>query len=141
MRKTFYKTAPYLQNKYGYEELLPSLRAIDSGMINVFCSELLIIHKPAANKWNYSNEKNHQIIIDGIAFPYAIKKMMYPVVVRPLLDLANRRRVKLHLDYVESANTKVKTAAKRFCEEYPIQEKIKFSTLCRMFCDFKLSVF
>ena len=141
LRKSFYKTEPYLPNKYGHEEIPPALRAMNAGMVNACCPELLVIHKPAINKWNYSDEKNHEIIINGIAFPYAIKKMMYPVIARPLLYLANRRRIKLYLSYVNDAEVRVKTAAKRFCDEYPIKEKISIKTLCGMFRDFKLSVF
>ena len=141
LRRSFYKAEPYLPNKYGYEEIPPSLRAMNAGMINAFCPELRIIHKPAVNKWDYSEEKNHELLIKGTALPYAIKKMMYPVLARPFLMLANARRIKLYLNDVRDADARVKAAEKQFCKEYPIQEKIKFSTLCNMFRDFKLSVF
>lgn len=141
LRKSFFKEEPYLPNKYGYEELPPSMRAINHGMVNVFCPELLITHKPAVNKWDYSDEKNLELLIKGIALPYAIKKMMYPVIVWPLLMLANKRRIKMYLNQVNDAEARVKTVAERFCAEYPIREKISVKTLLRMFFDFKLRVF
>ena len=141
LRKSFFETEPYLHNKYGYEEIPPSLRAMNAGMVNVFCPELLIIHKPAVNKWNYSDEKNHDLLINGIAFLYAIKKMMYPAIAQPLLMLAKKKRIRQYLNHVKGAKTKVNEVAAQFCKEYPIQERISMKTLCRMFRDFKLSVF
>ena len=141
LRKSFFESAPYLPNKYGYEEIPPSLRAMNAGKINAFASELLVIHKPMVNKWDWNEEKNLQLLFNGMGYPYAIKKMMYPKIALPILKLANQRRLKKHLTGIPNANIKVKEAADRFCKDYPISEKIKFSTLCRMFCDFKLSVF
>ncbi|MBR2927394.1 MAG: glycosyltransferase family 2 protein [Clostridia bacterium] len=141
LRKSFFTSAPYLPNKYGYEEIPPSLRAMNAKKINAFCPELLIIHQPANNKWDWSEEKNRQLLFNGMGYPYAIKKMMYPVIARPLLKLANKRRMKIYLSDIENADQKVKEAADNFCRDYPISEKIKFTTLLRMFLDFKLSVF
>lgn len=141
LRKSFYKTEPYLPNKYGYEEIPSSLRAMDAGKVNAFCPELCIIHKPVNNKWNWDDEKNHALLINEIAFPYAIKKMMYPSIARPLLLLAKNRRIGLHLGHVKDAKMKVNAVAMKFCKEYPIEGKISIKTLCRMFRDFKLSVF
>lgn len=141
LRKAFYTQAPYLPNKYGYEEIPPSLRAINAGKVNVFCPELLIIHKPAVNKWNYDDEENHALLAKGIALPYAIKKMMYPAAVLPILKLATDMRIKKYMAAVPDAHQKVKAAVEAFCREYPIDEKITLSTVCGMFKDFKLSVF
>lgn len=141
LRKAFYVDLPYLPNKYGYEEIPPSLRAIDSGKINAFCSELLIIHKPATNKWNYDDEKNHALLVKGIALPYAIKKMMYPIIFRPILSLAHIRRISSYMAHVPNAKSRVNEAVKNFSKEYPIKEKIKISTVLRMVKDFKLSAF
>ena len=141
LRHSFYTQPPYLPNKYGYEEIPPSLRAMDAGKYNAFCPSLLIVHKPAVNKWDYDDEKNHALLVKGIALPYAIKSMMYPKVALPFLKLATKRRMKKYLQNIKDGETKVKEAARRFCEEYPIKEKISFVTVCRMFRDFKLSIF
>jgi len=141
LRKSFYTEAPYLPNKYGYEEIPPSLRAMNAGKINAFCPDLLIIHKPTVNKWDWDDEKNYALLVKEIALLYAIKKMMYPRLVLPLLILANKRRLHKHMANIPNASRRVKEAAKAFCTEYPIREKIKLSTVLRMFKDFKLSIF
>lgn len=141
LRKSFFVSSPYLPNKYGYEEIPPSLRAVDAGKINVFCPHLLIIHKPLINKWDYNDEKNHELLVKGIALPYAIKSMMYPAIFLPVLKLAMKRRIKKHMVQIPDAGEKVKEVVNKFRLEYPIKTKIKFSTVCRMFVDFKLSIF
>lgn len=141
LRSSFYTSAPYLPNKYGYEEIPPSLRAMDAGKVNAFCSELLIIHKPAINKWNWNDEKNIELLVKGLALPHAIKRMMYPAAVAPLLALANAIRIKRHPIKIENASQRIKAVKKAFTKEYPIRQKVRLSTLFRMFKDFKLSIF
>ena len=141
LRRTFFASAPYLSNKYGYEEIPPSLRAMNAKMINAYVPSLRIIHKPAVNKWDWSEEKNHALLIKGHAIPHAIKKMMYPRIAAPLLCLAQARRRKLYLQNVPNAKAEIKKAEKNFMRESPIKEKIKLSTLFRMVKDFKLSTF
>ena len=141
LRKSFYIAVPYLPNKYGYEEMPPSLRAMNSGKINTFCPGLLIIHKPAMNKWNWDDEKNHELLIKGIALPYAIKKMMYPRAFRPLLSLAHKLRIKKCTSNIPNFKKRVRGAVDAFCKEYAINERIRFFTVCSMVRDFGLSVF
>ena len=141
LRRSFYTEAPYLPNKYGYEEIPPSLRAINAGKVNAFCPDLLIIHKPAVNKWNYDDEKNQALLVKGIALPYAIKKMMYPVLFLPILKLATHKRMRKYMTKIPLAPDRAKETVKAFCAEYPIREKVKISTIFYMLKDFKLSVF
>lgn len=141
LRRSFYAESPYVPNKYGYEEIPPSLFAFDAGKINAFFTEVRIIHKPAINKWDYNDEKNHALLVKGIAIPYAIKKMMYPLVFRPILSLAHIRRISSYMAHVPNAKSRVNEAVKNFSKEYPIKEKIKISTVLRMVKDFKLSAF
>lgn len=141
LRKTFFASSPYLPNKYGYEEIPPSLYAIDSGKINAFCSDIRIIHKPAVNKWDWSQERNQDLLVKEIALPYAIKSMMYPKIFIPILKLAKRKRIKLHMDKQANSIEKVEAKIVEFCNEYPISRKIRFTTVLRMFLDFGLSAF
>ena len=141
LRKSFYTDPPYLHNKYGYEEIPPSLRAINAGKLNVFTPDLLVIHKPVINKWNWDDEKNHELLIKGIALPYAIKKMMYPKIVSPILNLAIARRISIYLNNIDDAKVKVKTMARSFLLEFPIREKMKLSTIFQMIRDFGLATF
>lgn len=74
LAKSFFDTSPYLSNKYGYEELSPSLMTMDAGMINAFCPDLIAIHKPAVNKWDCTSDKNMEYLIIECGGPYAIKR-------------------------------------------------------------------
>ena len=141
LRKSFFKTAPYLPNKYGYEEIPPALRVMDAGKQNVFCADLLAIHKPAINKWNWADEKNQALLITGIASPYALMKMMYPLVCRPLLWAATQIRIFRSLRKFPNARKRFRAEVKTICTQYPIYDKIKLSTVWCMVKDFGLSAF
>lgn len=141
LRKSFFDDVPYLSNKYGYEEIPPSLRIMDAGMINAFCPNLLVIHKPAVNKWDWSDEKNQALLINGIAAPYAIDKMMYPLICRPLLWAATQIRFYRSLRRIPNARKRFRAEVKEFCSQYPITDKIKLSTVWWMVKLFRLSAF
>lgn len=141
LRRAFYTASPYIPNKYGFEEMLPSLRALNAGKIHVFSSELLIIHKPAVNKWKFDEEKNHDLLISEIALLYAIRSMMYPKIAQPILLLARKKRTKLYLRNVANGEARINAYVEKFCSEYPISDKITVRTLAKMFFDFGLSVF
>lgn len=141
LRRSFFADEPYLPNKYGYEELPPSLRVMDAGMVNAFCPDLLVIHKPAVNKWDWSEEKNHELLINEIAIPYAVTLMMYPIICRPVLWAAIQIRIYRYLRKIPGAREKIREIVKEVCRLYPIGKKIKLSTVCRMVRVFGLSVF
>ena len=61
------------------------MQAYRKGLINVFCSNLKITHKPKINKWNMKDNK--QLYINAFASQYAIKKVFYPRILTPLLWL------------------------------------------------------
>lgn len=141
LRRSFYKKSPYLPNKYGYEELPPSLNALAAGKLNLVCPDLLAIHTPPENKWDWDDEKNYDLLIKSIALPYAIKKMMYPKIVHPLLKLAAARRMRKYASNVPNVRKRAKQTVKEFCKKYPIKEKVSFTAVCRIFKDFKLGTF
>lgn len=141
LRKAFYIETPYLPNKYGFEEIPPSLRAMNAGMINAFCPDLYIIHKPAVNKWNYDDEKNHALLIKGIAIPYAIKKMMYPRIFLPMLFLAYTCRFHKYLNAIPNARKLGEKIIREMLVQYPVDHRIKFRTVIKIIKDFGLSTF
>ena len=141
LRKEFYPNEPYLSNKYGYEEIPPSLKAIDAKKLNVFASDLLIIHKPLVDKWSFQKKENTDFHIKAFSIQFAIKSMMYPKIFLPVLKLARNTRIKKYLKNVEDAKKKVKASAKQFKDEYTITQKIKFVTVFKMFKEFKFSIF
>lgn len=141
LRKSFFENAPYIQNRYGFEEMLPSLRVFDQGKMSVFCSDLRIIHKPEVNKWNYDDPKCQELFLSGFAIPYAIKQMMYPAITQPILYAAYVARKKKYVSKIENANRRMKKMKKDFQISYPIDEKIKLSTVVRMYKYFGVSIF
>ena len=141
LRTSAFPKPPYLPNQYGYEELRPSLLVVDAGLYNVFCPTLLVTHKPAVNKWNWSDEKNQNLLINDCAIPYAIKKMMYPKVFHIFLWLALVMRCRKHLSQVPNGKKRAKVAIKEMCNAYAISEKVKTKTVLRIAKDFGISVF
>ena len=97
-RSFFGETDPYFPNKYGYEEILPSLRVIDAGYINAFADDLRVIHNPLVNKWDYNHKQNESLLIKGLAIPYAMKKKYYPKIVLPLVYIAYKFRCRKYLN-------------------------------------------
>lgn len=141
LRTAFYKKPPYLPNKYGYEELPPSLIAYDAGYITALCPELIVIHNPKVNKWDKNNEDNNVFIFKDCAIPYSIHKMMYPAVFRPICYLAYIKRIKKHLSSVANAKEECDKLVEENCRLYPVDRKIRFSTVMELFKDFGVSIF
>lgn len=113
----------------------PSLIAVDKGKINAFCPDLLIIHKPAVDKWNWDDEKNIWLLINYVALPYAIKKMMYPQVAHPMIKLFYHMRKRKHLKKAKDRH-KADVAVKEIRNSYKIGYKIRFKTFCSLVMKF-----
>lgn len=141
LRRDIFTEPPYFANKYGSEELPPSLKIADIGKFNVFCPDLTAIHKPAVNKWNKDDEKNHTLLINEIAISYAIKIMMYPLIYRPLLWAASQIRFYRTLRKFPNARARFRKEIGEVCTNYRIEKKIKVSTVWQMMKDFGLSAF
>jgi glycosyltransferase involved in cell wall biosynthesis len=141
LSKDFFKEPPYLSNKYGYEELPPSLRAYDAGKINAFFPDLLAIHQPIVDKWDYSKKDNYDLIINECAIPYAIKRIMYPNICGPILWLAFQIRCKKYLPNTEDAKSKAKKIVNDTIMNYRMTYKIKLSTIVQLYKDFGPSIF
>lgn len=141
LRKAFFADVPYLPNKYGYEEIPPSLRVMDTGMYNAFCADLLVIHKPAVNKWDWSEGKNTALLINGIAAPYVIQRMMFPRICALLLWMAMQIRFHRSLRSIPNARKRFRAEVKNISSQYKIADRIKLSTVWRMFKEFGLSAF
>lgn len=88
LRKKYYDIPLYLDFKYGMEEVLPSIYAIDKGFKNCYLHDLKALHQPKRNKWVEGSEEGKSIIADYNVNIYVSKKMIYPTVFLPLLYLA-----------------------------------------------------
>lgn len=141
LRKGFFRDDPYLSNKYGYEELPPSLIIIDAGMKNVFCPDLRVIHKPKINKWDKKSTQNHALLIRECAIPYAIKKRMYPMFFIPILWMAFQLRVCKHLHDIPEGRHKCTVEVDKIYQEHSELKRIKNTTVLKMVYYFGFSVF
>lgn len=138
LRKDFFNYPPYLNNSYGYEELPPSLLVIDNGGINAFCPNLLAIHKPRVNKWDFNKKINKKYLIIECAAPYAIKKMMYPIFSRPFVYIAHLIRCKRYLDKKDIHEEKI--LVNEMINKYSL-DRIKNMSLIKLFYYFGFSIF
>ena len=141
LRKDFFSFPPYFNNKYGFEEILPSLQIADKGMINAFAPDLKIIHKPLIDKWNKKDKANESILINECVVQYTLKKMFYPIIFMPLIWFAYHRRCKKYLNDVENLRSKARKVICETMEANLVQYKIKTKTVIQMYKDFGISIF
>lgn len=88
LRKCYYDRPLYLDFKYGMEELLPSIYAIDKGQKNCYIHQIKILHQPRRNKWNSNENERNDIIADYNVNSYISKRLIYPSIFLPLLNAA-----------------------------------------------------
>lgn len=140
IRKSFFESSPYLSNKYGYEELYPSLMVTNAKKMNVFVSNLLIIHKPRVNKWNYNvDEQAKMVLLNGYAVMYAIKKMMYPNWIQFILWLVFKARQLVYLSRIKGYRKKSRDIIKYTVDNYFINSRISNRTFFYLLRYFKQS--
>lgn len=114
--------------------------AMDAGMINAFCPNLIAIHKPAVNKWDRTSDKNMEYLIIECGVPYAIKRKMYPIICTPLIWLAYKQRCKKYLQQTKSNRKQLSAIVANTMQMCNRMERIKFSTFVKMFMDFGSSI-
>lgn len=141
LRKEVYDCKPYFPNKYGYEELPPSLLAYEKGLITAVAPKLTVIHNPAVNKWNQNYAENKELLIRECAIPFAIRKMMYPVVAWPLLKMAYNKRCKKYLINIPNGRILADKMVNDTLLHYSIDWKISLRTLLYLVGLFKFQVF
>lgn len=138
-RSFFAESNPYFPNKYGYEEILPSLRVIDAGYINAFVDSLCVIHNPLVNKWDYNIKSNEALLIKGIAIPRVMKEKYYPLIVYPFIHIAYMLRCirYLNLEQINQANKMIKEMS----NTYEWGSRIKLKSVFKMFKYFGFTIF
>ena len=92
-RDFFCESKPYYANKYGYEEIFPSLRVYDAGYINAFAEDLLVIHNPKVNKWNETQKDGIRLAAMGLAQTYMMRSALFPLLLKPINFLAFMARL------------------------------------------------
>ena len=85
LRKACYCSPLYLDFKYGMEELLPCLYVLDRGFRNCYLHQIKILHQPKYNKWESGDDKMSHINVLYNVNCYVSKKLIYPMIYRPVL--------------------------------------------------------
>lgn len=85
LRREYYPTPLYIDIKYAFEELIPSIYAIEDGHYNCYIDSVRIIHQPQVNKWIKGSDTYFDIASKGDANILASKHIIYPAIMRPVL--------------------------------------------------------
>lgn len=121
--------------KYGFEELAPSLYAMDIGFYNVYDEKNSILHCPKINKWEKGSEELYNLQVLSCTTPYFIKKEIYPTCFFPLIYLAYKLRCMKYLK--KSSYKKTKYANINITQKF----KVQISTIFDMLFQFGFSIF
>ena len=140
LRKSFWiDSKPYFPTKYGYEEILPSLRVADAGYVNAFAEDLLVIHNPQVNKWDFDDEKNADIVINELVSLKVMKSKLYPRIFYPILSLSYFVR---SIKYLTPASKKeANRLIASMNSRLTCGKKIRASTVIKLFGNFGFSIF
>lgn len=142
LRNDFWSNqSPYYPNKYGLEEIFPSLRVYDAGYFNVFATNLVIIHNPLINKWVKGSQEEANILKTEIVCKLAMKLVIYPSLFTPVLYMSTFVRCIKSL--------KLRSLLEVFCDKRIATikqqnleiKKIRLNTVVRLYRLFGLSVF
>lgn len=137
IKRSYFDIPIYFPNIYGYEEIPTAFQAVEKGYLNVFCTTLLVIHQPLINKWDM--KKNPQLYINAFASQYAIKKILYPSIISPILWTIYQIR---YFKYLRNSNMRSLGAhiIADLCNKGGDFKHIRLSTFFRLYKDFGLSV-
>lgn len=141
LRNSFFKGKdPYFPNKYGYEELLPSLYAADAEYQNAFVPNLLVIHNPLVNKWDYKQQNNTDILVRAFVNQYVLKSALYPKCMHPICYIVYTLRKIKYLPFRlhSSCTSKKREMKTTYHFNY---KRLHISTVWKMFRNFGISVF
>ena len=141
LRKSFFKGEPYFPNRYGYEEIPPSLYVAEAGCKNVFCPAIRIVHMPKVNKWNHRDEKNYELLINECVLQYAIKKAIYPRIIKPVLYMAYWRRCQRYLKQVPNWKRHTAERLKQTEDSTKTLWRIQLKTVIDLYKKFGITIF
>ena len=140
LRKSAFESPIYFSIQYGSEEYAPSIIARDKGLYHVYFDDIYIIHQPKVNKWVDGTKNMEYVLCCGIAVAHATKRILYPAVFRPILELAHLKRCKRYLKQYSGATENCNNIARDIINENR-HKKIKIKTVIDMYKEFGLTVF
>lgn len=139
LNKAVFGNSPYLNNMYGMEEMLPSLRAFDKGFENVFYAGAQVIHQPKINKWEKESTSYNEIASRYIVLSYVIKRELYPKWASPVCYLAYLTRTKRHIAIDKNKKQAILSELDECSEQ--LQQGISTKTVIKLFMYFGISIF
>lgn len=137
-RKSSFESPLFMNIMYGNEEIAVSMGAFDRGCCSVYFPDVYILHNPKVDKWK--GRDADRLNLQSISNTYAIKSILYPRVLLPVLHLAYTRRLKKHNITDKAQIREFKLRRREFCKENRTK-KIKISTVIRAYREFGLTVF
>jgi glycosyltransferase involved in cell wall biosynthesis len=140
LRNGILESPLYFNIKYGKEELAPSILAYEFGYYHVYFDDIYIIHQPKINKWIDGTENKEYVLRCEIAVSYATKKIMYPVLFRPLLFCLYFIRCQKYLKKYKGSIKKCNQMVKEIIKNNQ-SKKMSFSKVISLFKKFGLTVF
>lgn len=142
LKRDFFKdTKPYFANKYGYEEIYPSLNVYNYGYINAFASDLLVIHNPLVNKWDVNSNDGIKLVMTGITQTFIMRSSLFPILLRPLNFLAFFIRILSNRISIVFFKELISLIQNNQIKNEKIISTLKYSTVYSLFKDFKFSIF
>jgi hypothetical protein len=140
LRKESFCSPLYFNIKYGSEEDAPSVKTMDEGFYHVFNKNVSIIHKPIRNKWVDGTKEMREIQIKGVAIIYATKKLLYPIIFRPIIYMGYKKRSQMYLSMYPGAKKDARNMVKEIVKENKCK-KIRIMSVIKMFKTFGMTVF
>lgn len=140
LKRDFFKNKhPYYDNKYGYEEIFPSLRVYNEGYINAFASKLLIIHNPIKNKWDEESEDGIHLAAVGLVQTFLMRFSVFPFFIKPINIMAFVVRLfsRMSFNLIIHAISIIRTMS----IDKRNESILKYSTVLKLFRDFRFSIF
>ena len=137
-RKKCFEEPMFMNIMYGNEEIAVSMGALDRGYYSVFLSDMYILHNPKVDKWR--GRDLDRLNMQSINNTYAIKTMLYPGVMRPILYMAYKQRLKKFNINKSDLIKEFKQKRKEFCKKNHAK-KIRISTVISAYREFGLTVF
>lgn len=139
LRRKYYDKPLYLDIKYGMEEILPSIVAIDKGYRNCYIHELCLLHQPRRNKWLPGTDEMKKIAIDYNVNMLGAKKLLYPWYMQPLIVFAfwsrNINQLGFNVKYLKMA---LKAAHQQNADGI-VKKKVGFKTILAILKNFSIS--
>lgn len=122
LRRSFYHEGPLYPAKlfFGSEELYPSLQAWGAGQEVALIEPLVVHHRPSVINRFSGKTRNFNIFVNT----YIVKKLTYPIVLRPFIWLNLTIRLIKHGTYDASWRKKLKETLN---ERYDPQERSPIS--------------